>query len=94
MALGDRQRRMLAVLRDHGPLVVDALLRLACPETSRREGLNSLHRLVDQGWVSLDGKRHLREVAGAMVWLAQPAGAVSRGAIGRKFVADPRSVSH
>jgi hypothetical protein len=35
----------------------------------RREALNTLHRLVDQGWIMLTGKRSRTEIAGAMVTL-------------------------
>ena len=94
MALSARQHHVLQVLAA-GPLVVDELLRRALPEVPRRQALETLYRLVNGGLIALDGKQHLREVAGAMVWLlAVPAAAVSRGAIGRKFVAEACGVSH
>lgn len=86
--MGARQR-MLQVLTD-GPLVVDELIRRACPDVPRRLALNCLHRLVAAGLVTLTDKPHRTEIAGCLVRLA----VVSPAAIGRKFVADPRAVSH
>ena len=44
----------------------------ACPDAERQRALRTLGRLVNTGAVSLDGKKHLREIAGALVRLSLP----------------------
>ena len=57
------------MLRDHPEMVVDALVFRTMPGVPRREALNTLHRMADQGWITLTGKRSRTEIAGAMVTL-------------------------
>ena len=94
--LSERQQRVLQVLRD-GPLVVDVLLRRALPDVPRQKALCTLSRLVEAGFVTMEGKKHLREIAGALVALrslperggGSPAAAPSRITRGWSPVASP-----
>jgi Fe2+ or Zn2+ uptake regulation protein len=66
-----RQERILAILAEHpAGLAAENLLAAVCPRGSRAERirmLRTLRRLEEGGRLSIEGRRHRTEVAGALV---------------------------